>query len=114
MPGIVVMGGRTLSRNRKIHGNGAAERSGPHRTRGNILVRLPENNLIRGAAFTRAADDFAHAGKPKVDAVLGASFELKMNPATDTFAGRKRQRIELEVRVAEAPVLHGGARGLDD
>src|SRR5258708_1033427 len=67
-----------------------------------------------GGEFARGGDDCADGGKAKVDGVLRASVELQMNPATDTFAGRKRQRIELEVRVAEAPVLHGGARGLDD
>src|SRR5229473_76180 len=37
-----------------------------------------------------------------------------MNPSTHAFARRKRQRIELKVRVAETPVPHCGARGLDD
>src|SRR5712691_2384526 len=37
-----------------------------------------------------------------------------MNPSTDAFAWRKRQRIELEVGVAEAPMLHCATCGLDD
>src|SRR6267143_7159165 len=37
-----------------------------------------------------------------------------MNPSTQAFARRKGQRIELEVRIAEAAVAHCGARGLDD
>ena len=37
-----------------------------------------------------------------------------MNPSTHTFAGRKRQGIELEVRVAEAPMANCGAQCLYD
>ena len=37
-----------------------------------------------------------------------------MNPSTHVLAGRKGQRIELEVRVIETPMANGGAHGIDE
>ena len=52
---------RTLRGNREIYRNGAAERSGTHGPRGNILFRLPHDDLIGTAAIARSRDDFAYA-----------------------------------------------------
>ena len=52
---------RTLCGNREIYRNGAAERSGTHGPRGNILLRLPHDDLIGTAAIARSRDDFAYA-----------------------------------------------------
>ena len=57
---------------REIHGNGAAERSGLHSPRGNIVLRLPEDDLIGAAVVARSGNEFAHAGETQVDAVLRA------------------------------------------
>ena len=69
---IVVIRDQAVRGRRKIHGNGAAERSGLHRPRGNIVLRLPENNLIGAAVVARSGNEFAHTGETQVDAVLRA------------------------------------------
>jgi len=53
--------------------------------------------------FGQSADDFAHAGQAQVDAVPPRGIELQMNSSAHTFADGKRQRIELEVGLAETP-----------
>src|ERR1700674_1720663 len=109
---IVVIRDQAFCGRRKIHGNGAAERSGLRSPRGNIMPRLPENNLIGAAVVTRSGNELAHTGETQFDAMLRGCIEFQVNPSTHTFAGRKGQRLELEVRVAEAPMANCGAQGL--
>ncbi len=70
------------------------------------MLGLPENRFARGAAVARARDDSADAREAKVDAVLRLRFELEMNPSADAVARGKRQRIEFEIGIAEAPVTN--------
>ena len=101
-----MVGDVTLRGKREVHRNHAAERSRAHSSRGNILLGLPENHFTRGAAVARARDDFTSAGEAQVDAVRSLRFELQMNPSADAVARGKRQRIEFEIGIAEAPVTN--------
>jgi hypothetical protein len=66
---IILIRDETLRGQREIHGDGAAEWTGPHRSGRNILVRLPQNFLIGGPVVARSGDDSAHARQAQVDAV---------------------------------------------
>ena len=43
--------------------------------------------------------------------MLGIRIKLEMNPATKAATGRKRQRVKLEKRIAEALPAKRGAQG---
>src|SRR5260370_2911836 len=114
MVGMVVSRGRASGWRQKTHRNGGARRPGGQGSSGNIMVRLPQNHLTRGTALARPGYDFPHAGEPQINAVLRASLEFQLNSSSHAFTGSEGERIKLKIRVAESPVLRGGAQRLHD
>ena len=110
---IVVVRHQIFCGQRKVHGDGAAERPGTDGPGRNIFVRLPENDLIRRAVFSGSDDYPAHTTEPQIDAMGGLRFKSQMNSPAHALPGRKREGVELEVGIAEALMPDGCAQRID-
>src|SRR5258708_31722464 len=108
---MVAIGDVGIGWNREVHRNCPAERLHSDRPKGNVLFRLPENGLRSGAVVSRTCDHVSNTRKTKIDAMRGVRIELEMNPSSKPAARRKRQRVKLEIGVAEALAAKRGAQG---